>query len=231
MLDEKDYKEPSCALCGGKRFYNPELNIPADFIPINRVMDKLNFYYTEKDLISAEKHLDFWLKEAKACGDKKGELAVLRELCLLYLNTGDIEKASNSVTDCLETVKTLDFNDTLSGADIFNIAGDIFAEKGDFIKAEKYFLRAIKTEKDKCDFLNAASGYISLALLFGKTGEKDKITDSLFNAYQLLCDENTIKDGVYFDACIAFAPIFLQFGYKKIYEDLKTEAENFYERT
>ena len=60
MIDEFDYKEPSCALCGGKEFYNPELATAKGRIPVKRIIEKADEYYNKNDLASAKRHLEYW---------------------------------------------------------------------------------------------------------------------------------------------------------------------------
>ena len=42
MIDPFDYKEPSCATCGGKDFYYPNPDAPKGRIPVSRIIEKLD---------------------------------------------------------------------------------------------------------------------------------------------------------------------------------------------
>lgn len=78
-IDEFDYKEPACATCGGKEFYYPETETHG-MIPVERIIEKEDEFLSRNDLASAEKLLRYWLDEAKALNDKRGELVVTSEL-------------------------------------------------------------------------------------------------------------------------------------------------------
>ena len=43
-------------------------------IPQQRIIEKLDEYMSHRDYEGAEKHLLFWLDEARALGDERGEL-------------------------------------------------------------------------------------------------------------------------------------------------------------
>ena len=50
MIDPFDYKEPSCALCGGEAFYYPDADAPKGRVPIDRIIAKLDGYFEKNDL-------------------------------------------------------------------------------------------------------------------------------------------------------------------------------------
>ena len=61
MIDPFDYKEPACALCGGKEFYAPDENAPAGRIPVKRIMAKLDESFNRNDMAEAGRLLEYWL--------------------------------------------------------------------------------------------------------------------------------------------------------------------------
>lgn len=93
-IDEFDYKEPACATCGGKEFYYPETETHGT-IPVERIIEKEDEFLSRNDLASAEKLLRYWLDEAKALNDKRGELVVTSELTGVFRKTGKRKKARN----------------------------------------------------------------------------------------------------------------------------------------
>ena len=58
-------------------------------IPVTRVLDKLDRYLAKKDFANAERHLKYWLDEAKIKNDIRGEYAVCNELVGFYRKQGD----------------------------------------------------------------------------------------------------------------------------------------------
>lgn len=274
MIDEFDYKEPSCALCGGKEFYNPELSTAKGRIPVKRIIEKADEYYNKNDLTGAKRHLEYWEKEAKTLNDDNGELSVINELLGLYRKNGDKENAKRVIERALYLVDKLKIADTVSGATIILNAATTYKACGKFDlalplyektlaiykanldesderfggfynnyalaltdakrydKAEKCYFNAVKvmenTENGKPD---TAITYVNLAHLYEQAGKHEKITDSLFKAYNLLNDENIVKNGYFAYVLDKCAPSFEYFGYDKIANDMKKEAKEIYERS
>ncbi len=123
MLDPFDYKEPSCALCGGREFYNPDENDPVGRIPVSRVIEKLDEYLNKNDVSGARAHLEYWQKEALALRDERGELAVTDELIGLYRKLGEKALALASSDRAVSLVNSLKLNDTVTEATVLlNVA-------------------------------------------------------------------------------------------------------------
>ncbi len=275
MIDPIDYKEPACALCDGKEFYNPELSEAKGRIPVKRVMEKTDSFYAKNDLDGAMSHLEFWLKEAESFNDKNGELSVLNELLGVYRKKGEKEKGLFTIDRAIKTVKCLQMENTTSAATVllnaatafkafgapesaiplYEDALKIYNEKldkndplvaglynnyalslidvGEKKKAEELFYKAIKImENAENGYPDAAISYINLAHLYENYGnDKNKITDCMFKAYNLLCDENNDKNpylAFVYDKCY---PSFGYFGYTRIAEELKKESEEIYARS
>lgn len=123
MLDPFDYKEPSCALCGGREFYNPDENDPVGRIPVSRVIEKLDEYLNKNDASGARAHLEYWQKEAIALRDERGELAVTDELIGLYRKLGEKALALDASDRAVALVNSLKLNDTVTEATVLlNVA-------------------------------------------------------------------------------------------------------------
>ena len=58
-------------------------------IPQQRVVEKLDEYMSRRDYAGAERHLLYWLEEALAAGDKRGELMVRNELVGHFRKVGN----------------------------------------------------------------------------------------------------------------------------------------------
>ena len=67
--------------------------MPLAPIPQQRVVEKLDEYMSRRDYEGAEKHLLYWLEEARALGDERGELMVRNELVGHFRKTGGKEQA------------------------------------------------------------------------------------------------------------------------------------------
>ena len=92
-------------------------------IPQQRVIEKMDEYMDRRDYAGAERHLLYWLEEARAGGDLRGALLVRNELVGHYRKTGEREKALASADDALDLLKKLGFEGTISaGTTYVNIA-------------------------------------------------------------------------------------------------------------
>jgi len=97
-------------------------------IPQQRVLDRMDEYMSRRDYAGAERHLLFWLAEAKQGGDLRGELLVRNELVGHYRKTGERDKAFESADAALALLDRLDFGETISaGTTYVNVATAIGA--------------------------------------------------------------------------------------------------------
>ena len=118
MLDPFDYKEPSCATCGGREFYDPDPEEPEGHIPVDRIIRKLDGLFDKNDMDEAGRLLEHWQKEAVALRDRRGELAITSELIGYFRKTGAREKALACVERGVELVDALGLSESVSGATI-----------------------------------------------------------------------------------------------------------------
>ena len=92
-------------------------------IPVRRVIEKMNEHMSRLDYDAAERHLKYWLSEARALGDRRGELTVLNELIGHARKTDQRELAEQSAKAALRPVDEpqLDNSET-EGTTCINIA-------------------------------------------------------------------------------------------------------------
>ena len=123
-IGKEDYEEPLCLL-------NMDGNIPEEeralsAVPIERVIEKLDSYFFSKDFEGAERHLLYWLAEAKAGRDRRGELSILNELMGFYRQTGKKDEAYDSASQGLGLVKKMGMEDTISAATTYLNAATVY---------------------------------------------------------------------------------------------------------
>ena len=87
---------------------------PFQPVPQQRIREKLDEYMSRRDYAGAERHLLYWLQEARACGDRRGELMVENELIGHFRKTGNREAALEAIDGALKLLELLDFGDTIS---------------------------------------------------------------------------------------------------------------------
>ena len=88
-------------------------------IPRQRVIEKMDWYMSRRDYAGAERHLLYWLEEARLGGDLRGALMLLGELVGHYRKTGQRDKALENGEAALALVERLEFGETISAATTF----------------------------------------------------------------------------------------------------------------
>ena len=109
-LGPEDYAEPACLLCGEP--YGAEPTIRA--VPQQRIIEKLDEYMSRRDYAGAERHLLYWMEEARLGQDLRGQLMLANELIGHYRKVGDRDKALHWVDEALRLLGTLDFAGSVS---------------------------------------------------------------------------------------------------------------------
>lgn len=107
FLEKEDYLEPLCPL------KSPNAITP---IPTLRIIERLVEYLSLNDYDSAQKHLDYWLKEADANKDMRGKLTLLNEQIGLYRKLGEKQKGLSAVDGALKLCERLAIKNTLTYA-------------------------------------------------------------------------------------------------------------------
>jgi hypothetical protein len=70
-------------------------------IPQQRVIEKMDEYMSRRDYAGAERHLLYWLEEARVGGDLRGALLLRNEMVGHYRKTGERDKALESAEAAL----------------------------------------------------------------------------------------------------------------------------------
>ncbi|MBO4854300.1 MAG: tetratricopeptide repeat protein [Oscillospiraceae bacterium] len=118
-LSPEDYVEPRCVLCDEPYGAAPQVKP----VPQQRIIEKMNEYMSRRDYAGAERHLTYWLEEAKLGGDLRGQLLLYNELVGHYRKTGEKDNAFAAAEEALRLLRELDFEGTISsGTTYTNIA-------------------------------------------------------------------------------------------------------------
>ncbi|MBQ7726904.1 MAG: tetratricopeptide repeat protein [Clostridia bacterium] len=137
-LSKKDYEEPCCLLID-------ETNrIPAGIRPIpqQRVIAKMDEIMARRDYAGAERHLLYWLEEAKAGHDERGELLVRNELVGHYRKTGNREAGFEQAEQALALLQKLEYDGTISSGTTYTNIATMYHAFGESEKAWQYFEKA-----------------------------------------------------------------------------------------
>ncbi len=161
-IGPEDYAEPRCLLCDEPYGAEPAVKP----VPQQRIVEKMDEYMSRRDYAGAERHLLYWLEEARLGGDLRGELTIRNELVGHYRKTGNRDKAMENADAALKLLAKLDFEGTLSSATTYvNIATACNAF-GENEKALELFQKARKIYEstDRTDPRLLGGLYNNLAL-------------------------------------------------------------------
>lgn len=194
-IDEFDYKEPSCATCGGKEFYYPETETHGT-VPVDRIIKKLDELFSYNDLASAESLLRYWLDEAKSLHDARGELVVTSELTGIFRKTGNKDESEKYSEEVLRLVNALGLSDTVSGATfLLNVATNKKAfgdAKGALLLYDEVF--KVFSKHLACDDALFGGLYNNSALSYADLGEYDKAIEYFEKAIFIAKSNGNVLD-------------------------------------
>lgn len=116
----------------------------SESIPQQRIVEKLDEYMSRRDYAGAERHLLYWLEEALAVGDKRGELMVRNELVGHFRKVGDKEHAFLHADEALCLIGELGFGDTISAGTTYTNTGTAYNAFGENERSLELFEKAAK---------------------------------------------------------------------------------------
>lgn len=113
-LSKEDYTDPKCP------FTTPG---SIERIPVKRIFEKLDSFFAKNDTDSAEKHLKYWIEEAKRAGDSEGMLSLVNEQIGLYRKLGRELEAFEASNDALALIDRTNLGGSVTEATtLINIA-------------------------------------------------------------------------------------------------------------
>ncbi len=111
-------------------------------VPQQRIIEKMNAYMARRDYAGAERHLLYWLEEARMGGDLRGQLMLQNELVGHYRKTGERDRAMASAEAALALLDELDFRGTISEGTTCVNAATAMSAFGENARALALFRRA-----------------------------------------------------------------------------------------
>ena len=157
-------------------------------VPQRRIIDKMDEYMSRRDYNGAERHLLYWLEEAKLGGDLRGQLMLRNELVGHYRKTGQKEPAMESAEKALALLRELDMEDTITaGTTYVNIATACGAF-GDHERAIRLFEKArIAYESSSQTGAQLLGGlYNNMGLAYMDTGQYGQAHDCYAKALETM---------------------------------------------
>ena len=136
-IDRSDYEEPRCLLC-----MDDPAKAPVESIDTGRVIDKLDDYLSRNDKAGAERHLLYWLEEARAGRDRRGEHTLKNELMGFYRKEGREREAVEFAESALADLAPLGLEDTATAGTCLVNVGTVYFTFHHAGKALPYLERA-----------------------------------------------------------------------------------------
>ena len=165
LLKPEDYMEPRCLLCEEPFGVKPEVKA----VPQQRIIEKMDEYMSRRDYAGAERHLLYWLEEAKLGHDQRGELLLRNELVGHYRKVGDREKAIANAKEAINLLEQLDFEGTISSGTTYTNVATAYHAFGESEQALHFFEKACavyeNTPSTKPQLLGGLYNNMALALV------------------------------------------------------------------
>lgn len=151
-------------------------------LPIDRIIEKLDEYLDKNDLSGAERHLKYWLEEARQTKDFRGSFTILNELVGFYRKIGKRDEAYSASSEALKLVENMEITETVSAATAYINVATAYKSFGDWKKALSLYKKAkIIYEKNLKNNDGRLGGlYNNMALCLTDAGDFDGALD-LFN--------------------------------------------------
>lgn len=135
-------------------------------IAIDRILSRLDEYLNKNDYTSAEKHLLYWLGEARKGCDPKTELLISNELMGLYRKLGKRDEALASVKSAISVIESLGIEAQVGSATTFLNAATVYKAFGEPERSLTLFNKARTVYETELDANDARLGglYNNMAL-------------------------------------------------------------------
>ncbi len=183
-LEPGDYIEPRCLL-SDERYGSAPSVIP---VPQQRIVEKMNEYMSRRDYNGAERHLLYWLEEAKLGRDMRGQLLIENELIGHYRKTGNREKVFLSCEKALALLDELGFEGSVSSGTTYTNAATAYNAFGENDKAICLFEKARSVyEKNPMTEPQLLGGlYNNMALVYAAIRDYDTAFELYKKAYDIM---------------------------------------------
>lgn len=136
-IEKEDYLEPRCLLS----MTPMGEQAPLAKIPLQRVIEKLDEYTDKRAYAAAGRHINYWLAEARAVGDKRGEFSLLNERMGFYRKQGRRAKAYESAEAALALLGAVG-EDSIGAGTCYVNCGTVYDNFDEPDKALEMFQKA-----------------------------------------------------------------------------------------
>jgi tetratricopeptide (TPR) repeat protein len=189
-LKPEDYIEPRCVLCDEPYGAEPAVRP----VPQQRIVEKLDDYMSRRDYAGAERHLLYWLEEARLGGDKRGQLLIRNELVGHYRKAGNRDKALDNAQAALALLEELEMDGTVSAGTTYVNAATACSAFGENDRALELFekARAVYEASPRTERSMLGGLYNNMGLACAAAGRFDEAFDLYNKALDVM---GTVADG------------------------------------
>ena len=139
FLEKEDYTEPRCLICDIDP-NSEQAHVQA--VPVGRILEKLDAFLDHNDTESAKRHLLYWIEEAKAGHDARGQFTLTNEWMGLARKLALKDAALKAAADTLALAEQLGMTENVTGATALLNAGTVYKAFGDAAKGLPLFEKA-----------------------------------------------------------------------------------------
>ncbi|MDO4804287.1 MAG: tetratricopeptide repeat protein [Lachnospiraceae bacterium] len=189
-LKAEDYVEPRCLLCEEPYGASPDIRP----VPQERIIRRMNEYLAEIDYAGAEKHLLYWMEEARLGHDLRGQLMLHNELTGHYRKTGEKEKSLEHAEAAVALVHELELEGTISSGTTYVNAATAYNAFGIPDRSMELFekARAVYEADGRTDKVLLGGLYNNMALNVFALGRYDEALDLYEKALSAM---ESVEDG------------------------------------
>ena len=186
MLEKEDYIEPSCPLCG-----QPGEEMPVRPVPQDRIEEKLREYEDRNDWPGVERHLKYWMSEALANRDARGQLMLNNELMGYYRKQGKREEALAHAEAALDLIRKLGMENTVTAGTTWVNAGTVREAFGDPVGGLAFFEMARANYEKNLPGNDSRLGglYNNMALALSVCGRYDEAEEMFRKAIAVMAQQ------------------------------------------
>lgn len=189
-------------------------------VPLTRIFEKLNEFFSRNDLLSVGRLLDYWESEAIALGDLRGLLEILNEKIGYYRRISEKEKALSAIGSAFELIEHQGIGDPISVGTIYLNGATTLKAFGLTERAMPYYKKAeniyeIRLEpndykmaalynnissayKDLGDYIQAEEAcYKAVEILKHNEDCRGEIAVTLINIAHLYYDQDPFDERIY----------------------------------
>ncbi len=173
---ELNFSCPTCA----KESYNR--------VPLMRVLEKLDTFFSSNDLDGATRLLEYWENEARNLHDDRVLLELLNEEIGLFRRTADKERALAAVNEAFELVDRLELCDECSSGTVYLNGATTMKAFGMAKEALSYYEKAKQLYEKHltADDYRLAAYHNNISSAYRELGYFDKAEHACLSALKIL---------------------------------------------